>query len=109
MSGLKVAPQIIPFTFGDEPVNAGEMTSAQCTVNKGDPPLQIDWYSKGVKINGNSNGITVTKINNRMSALSIESIKAEHGGPITCTVTNKAGTTNYSSILTVNGTLYTRL
>jgi hypothetical protein len=93
----------MPFNFGEEPVNAGDMTSVQCTVNKGDFPIKIEWYLNGVKIDDQNNGITTGKMNSRISTLSIESIKAEHGGSYTCAASNKAGTTNYTTILIVNG------
>lgn len=94
----------MPFNFGEEPVNAGEMTSAQCSVNKGDMPLQIEWYLNENKIINQKNGIIFTRTTNRISVLSIESISAEHGGSFTCVATNKAGTTNHTSMLIVNGT-----
>jgi len=38
-----VAPQISPFSFGDEPLNRGEVASVNCVVPKGDLPLDIYW------------------------------------------------------------------
>ena len=96
----------MPFSFGDEPVNAEEMTSAQCSVNKGDMPIVINWYFNNEKIKDMKFGISIVKTNNRINTLSIESIKAEHGGLYTCVASNKAGIANYTSALIVNGTYH---
>lgn len=96
----------MPFSFGDEPVNAGDMISAQCSVNKGDLPIVVNWYFNNKKINDMNFGISTSKSSNRINLLSIESIKAEHGGLYTCLASNKAGIANYSSTLVVNGILF---
>lgn len=98
-----MSPQIIPFTFGEHPLNAGDMTSVQCIVSKGDFPIDIKWYFNHKNINDMNFGISIVKTSNRNSILSIESIKAEHGGLFTCIVSNNAGTANYTSALVVNG------
>lgn len=99
-----VKPQILPFDFGDVPINSGEMTSATCSVSKGDLPLNITWIFNKQPIN-RIGGVTISLVNHRLSALSIESVQAEHAGNYTCIATNRAGTTSYSANLNVNGTL----
>lgn len=99
----KVSPQIMAFTFDDEPANPGDMVSLQCTVGKGDLPLEIDWYLNGIKIK-QFDGISITRSSNRINTLTIESIKAEHGGLYACVASNKAGFANHTSMLVVNGT-----
>lgn len=99
----KVSPQIMAFTFDDEPANPGDMVSLQCTVGKGDLPLEIDWYLNGIKIK-QFDGISITRSSNRINTLTIESIKAEHGGLYACVASNKAGFANHTSMLVINGT-----
>ena len=98
-----VLPQIMPFDFGDEPVNSGDMTTVQCAVIKGDFPITISWALNNQSISDIS-GVTISQINKRISSLSIESVEAIHTGMFTCTAVNKAGSTSYSAVLNVNGT-----
>lgn len=99
----------MPFNMGDEPANPGDMVSLQCTVSKGDLPLEIDWYLNGVKISKQHEGISIIRTSNRVNTLSIESIKAEHGGLFACVASNKAGFANHTSMLVVNGTTFNYL
>lgn len=99
---LIVAPQIIPFDFGDEAINAEDMTSLQCTVSKGDLPLNIQWLHNGVVIQP-SEGIIINQMSKRIIAMSIESVHATHAGEYTCSASNKAGTISHTAVLNVNG------
>lgn len=101
---FSVSPQIIPFTFGSEPINSGDMTSLTCTVQKGDLPMNISWTFNGNPINKNAEGISVIKTNKRISQLSIESVNAELAGEYNCVAENDAGVSSHSSTLYVNGT-----
>lgn len=96
-----VLPQIHPFTFGDEEINSGETVSIQCTVLKGDPPLNITWLLNGRPIS-NDEGVTVMKMK-RISTLSIDSVQDVHSGNYTCVVENPAGSDRFSTTLNVNG------
>ena len=49
-------------------------------------------------------GIYVLKIGSRTSILTIESVRAYHGGNYTCTATNPAGQARFTAHLAVNGT-----
>ncbi len=100
---LTVPPQIMPFVFGDEPTNYGESTAVQCMVSKGDLPLTIQWSLNGEPITSESDQITVVKMSPRLSSLSIESINHRHRGVYKCKSSNKAGTTEYTANLIVNG------
>lgn len=99
---LIVAPQIIPFDFGDEAINAEDMTSLQCTVSKGDMPLKIQWLHNGVVIQP-SEGVIISRTSKRISTLSIESVQATNSGEYTCSASNKAGTISHTAVLNVNG------
>ncbi|XP_052739506.1 cell adhesion molecule Dscam2 isoform X46 [Bicyclus anynana] len=98
---VMVLPQIHPFTFGDEPANAGDTVGLQCMVTKGDVPLNITWYLNGKNAN-KIQGITVTKIGHKSSTVSIDSVSFIHTGVYTCYVRNQAGDANYSTELIVN-------
>ncbi|XP_069356510.1 cell adhesion molecule Dscam1 isoform X36 [Maniola hyperantus] len=98
---VMVLPQIHPFTFGDEPANAGDTVGLQCMVTKGDAPLNITWYLNGKDAN-KIQGITVTKIGHKSSSVSIDSVSFIHTGAYTCYVRNQAGDANYSTELVVN-------
>ncbi|XP_065340879.1 cell adhesion molecule Dscam1 isoform X34 [Cloeon dipterum] len=98
---VMVLPQIIPFTFGDEIPNVGELASMQCSVIKGDSPISISWLFNGTELES-SDEIVISKISRKVSALTIESVHASHIGEYTCLAKNAAGATNYSALLHVN-------
>lgn len=100
---FSVAPQIFPFTFGDEPVNSGEAISATCSILKGDFPMDITWAFNGSPIDSErSDQYTITK-SKRLSVLAIDAVAARHAGEYTCTASNKAGASSHTAILAVNG------
>lgn len=78
------------------------MTSASCSISKGDIPLTIFWTFNGQTVD-NGNGVIVSLVNKRLSTLSIESLEAKHAGNYTCIATNAAGEARQTSILQVNG------
>lgn len=99
-----VPPQLLPFEFGDEPANAGDMASLTCAVSKGDQPLNITWVLNGQVIPKNNNmGIVLTVINKKTSILNIDSVSGIHRGTYLCVATNMAGSVNHSAVLEVNG------
>lgn len=95
-------PQIHPFTFGDEPANAGDTVGVQCMVTKGDTPITIKWRLNGKDVK-EIPGITVTMIGHKSSTLSIDSVSLIHTGVYSCLAVNQAGHANYSTELAVNG------
>ncbi|XP_061381094.1 cell adhesion molecule Dscam2 isoform X11 [Danaus plexippus] len=98
---VMVLPQIHPFTFGDEPANAGDTVGISCMVTKGDTPINITWFLNGRDVT-KIQGITVTKIGHKSSSLSIDAVSFIHTGVYTCFVNNQAGHANYSTELVVN-------
>lgn len=104
MQSYLVLPQIVPFNFGDDEINAMDMVSASCTVNKGDFPINIYWTRNGHKIFSND-GISISRTNQRISILSIESVRDRHVGNYSCVAENKAGLVELSAYLWVNGTV----
>lgn len=97
-------PQIMPFVFGEELINAGDTVSAQCTVTKGDLPIKIIWYLNGKLVDKNS-GIFTSNVGKKISTLAIDSVQADHIGEYTCSASNSAGSTNFTTYLKVNGIL----
>lgn len=97
-------PQIVPFDFGfgDEEINAMDMVSASCTVNKGDLPMKITWMRNNQSIYSND-GVSISRTNQRISILSIESVRDRHSGNYTCIAENSGGSVNYTTSLWVNG------
>uniref|UniRef100_A0A182WFX7 Down syndrome cell adhesion molecule n=1 Tax=Anopheles minimus TaxID=112268 RepID=A0A182WFX7_9DIPT len=93
-------PQIMPFEFGDEPFDSSSTVSVQCVVTKGDVPIDIGWMFNGRRISSND-GITVSKLGQKMSTLYIESIRSRHAGSYTCRASNAAGSVEHSSELKV--------
>lgn len=104
-SCVLVTPSISPFTFSKNAVNAGELVQQNCAVTKGDEPLNITWTLNGVDASSVS-GIYVLKIGSKTSILTIESVRAYHGGNYTCTAMNSAGLSQFTAHLAVNGIVF---
>ncbi len=88
-------------------MNLNDWLSTTCSVNKGDLPLDIEWYFTDVNNDTKrlytNDGIVITSTNQRMSILSIEAVKARHRGTYLCRVKNRGGQTSHSSVLAING------
>ena len=95
-------PVIVPFTFGDDPVNQEDYIELMCTVRRGDKPLSLTWSLKGDVISSDAS-MTTTMIGRQTSLLSISSVDYHHSGQYTCRAQNPAGSTTYSADLLVNG------
>lgn len=96
-------PQILPFDFGEEAINEGDLTSVQCVVTKGALPVKISWLFMDKPIVSGLNGVSVMQMNKKISTLTIDSINAEHAGQYTCTAKNSAAETSHSAVLNVIG------
>lgn len=101
---IEVLPQLLPFNFGDEPLNTDEMAAVQCMALKGDLPMKIGWDFNNMPITTVENGVRVVMTSSRISQLTIEAVTAYHRGHYRCVAENKAGRTEYSAELRVNGT-----
>ncbi|XP_059477742.1 cell adhesion molecule Dscam2 isoform X44 [Neocloeon triangulifer] len=98
---VMVLPQLVPFSAGEDPINAGEVISLTCTVLKGDSPISISWFFNGTEIESRDE-ITISKVGKKISMLSIESARADHVGEYTCVAKNAAGATNFTTQLLIN-------
>jgi len=92
----------MPFSFGDESINAGDVVSVQCTVTKGDSPISISWLFNSTELR-NSDEILIGKNSKKVKTLTIESVRASHMGDYTCIAKNAAGATNFTTTLHING------
>lgn len=75
--------------------------SVQCTILKGDNPLNITWKLNNRTIQPGQ-GININTMK-RVSLITMESVHAEHVGTFECIAANEAGYASYSSDLNVNG------
>ena len=98
-------PEIVPFNFGDKPINQGEFAQLSCVVRKGDKPLSITWSLKGDIINSGPT-LTTTMLGTQASMLVISSVDYHHSGIYTCRAENPAGVTTHSAELLVNGNCF---
>lgn len=102
MNTFLVPPRIIPFSFGDSPIFAGEAAQVTCLVSAGDPPLDISW-SFHSKTEMAQLGISTMKNGWKASMLLIEATGYQHRGVYTCIAKNPAGVANFSTTLEING------
>lgn len=93
----------MPFDFGEDPVNEGDTVSVQCTISKGDNPLNITWTLRNKTIDQNQ-GFIISHLK-RVGMLTIDSVQADNAGLYTCFASNPAGSTTYSTFLNINGTV----
>lgn len=98
-----VPPHINHFDFPSKSKKAGDSTSLSCTVDKGDNPIQFEWFQNSKPILNTNEGISIGRFGDKISILGIDSLRAEHSGKYTCKATNFAGSAYYSAILLVNG------
>ena len=97
---------IVPFSFGVDIVNEGEIAQLTCAVRRGDFAISITWSLKGDVISSDP-AITTTMIGQQTSFLMISSVGYRHGGVYTCRATNPAGSVTYSAELLVKGKITT--
>lgn len=74
-----------------------------CMVAKGDLPLDIFWSLNSRPIVNGQHSFSITRLNARTSALSVDSLDAQHRGVYKCLAQNAAGRADFQSELTVNG------
>ena len=70
-------PTIIPFSFGEHPVNQGDSAQLMCAVTRGDRPLSITWSLKG-DIIGSDPVLTTIMIGQQTSLLIIAAVDYQH-------------------------------
>ena len=76
--------------------------TVQCTISKGDLPIDIEWLFNDYAINSFS-GITTSKIGKKVSVLTIDSVNGNNAGNYTCKAKNQAETNRFTAELIVNG------
>ncbi|XP_026814856.1 Down syndrome cell adhesion molecule-like protein Dscam2 isoform X9 [Rhopalosiphum maidis] len=98
---VMVPPQILPFSFGDNPSNAGDKVQVGCTVAKGDQPLRITWNFYGEELSSNM-GVSTMAVGDSMNVLFIPSVAPSNRGNYTCVANNPTGYDSYTAQLLVN-------
>ncbi|XP_022244234.1 Down syndrome cell adhesion molecule-like protein Dscam2 isoform X1 [Limulus polyphemus] len=98
---VSVPPVISPFAFPPEP-REGIRASVMCSVQEGDPPIQITWWKDGELLQTEDDTVTIDTNNNFISTLIIKTLQSEHSGLYTCVASNAAASVNLSATLTVN-------
>ncbi|KAJ8895524.1 hypothetical protein PR048_000860 [Dryococelus australis] len=93
---------IMPFTFGEHPLNEGQLVTVPCAVVEGDSPVSLQWLFNGQPISPRLR-VTLVQLGERNVILSISSVEARHVGIFSCVAENAAGTYELSANLTVNG------
>nr|XP_033326679.1 Down syndrome cell adhesion molecule-like protein Dscam2 isoform X46 [Megalopta genalis] len=98
---VMVIPKLLPFAFGDKPLNSGQVVTVPCAVVEGDQPLKLRWTLNSYPISPHS-GISIVDLGGRGAILSIGSVQATHAGTYTCIAENLAGRHELSADLIVN-------
>uniref|UniRef100_A0A1I8PJY9 Down syndrome cell adhesion molecule-like protein Dscam2 n=1 Tax=Stomoxys calcitrans TaxID=35570 RepID=A0A1I8PJY9_STOCA len=121
-----VPPRISPFSFEDE-ITEGMRTQLMCSSSQGDQPFNITWLKDGSSIKGGMNddavdgkrqndhnpgdgsapkapdpSLTINEYAPFSSILSIHNVTSRHNGNYTCRVTNRAGSVEYTALLSVS-------
>lgn len=97
-------PLIHAFAFEEE-ANSGDSVQLTCHASKGDLPLTIKWLHNHLPMFSHL-GVLTNKIGDRISLLTIPSVKDQNSGDYTCVAENAAGISNYTARLYVNGETY---
>jgi Immunoglobulin domain len=79
-----------------------------CSIIKGDLPLSLWWrFTENDELMANNpttnDGIVITKPSQKVTILTIDAVKARHRGNYTCFAQNRAGISQHSAYLKVNG------
>lgn len=96
-----VAPHLQPFAFDE--ANSGDLIIVHCAVVKGDTPISLKWLFEGRHLEV-GDGVGITALGDRVSALTIPAVRGEHAGEYACVADNPAGRARHSAHLKVNGT-----
>lgn len=92
----------MPFSFGKDVINQGQLGQLVCTILQGDEPISIKWSVQGEDL-GPGPDLTTSQLGSRTSILMISSVSYRHSGTYTCLASNPAGSVSYSAELSVNG------
>ncbi|XP_073989855.1 Down syndrome cell adhesion molecule 1 isoform X9 [Rhodnius prolixus] len=101
---VMVRPRLQPFSFGDKPLNTGQISTLICSLAEGDRPVTLQWLFNGRELYDDRDeiGIKIVQISDGSTLLSINSVEARHAGTYTCVAKNEAGKETYTSNLVVN-------
>lgn len=94
-----------PFSFGDDPLEAGQSASVQCAISDGDLPINITWSFNGELLES-TDDISIAMIGRKSSGINIDIVSHKHAGNYTCTGVNAAGNSSFTAVLNVNGSVF---
>ena len=83
-------------------MRAGDEVYLPCNAYKGDTPMSVRWTFHGRDVSMERE-LTTQAIGDRTNVLLIKSVQHGHSGTYTCTASNAAGRTTYSTELVVKG------
>lgn len=87
----------------------GDTVVANCMVSKGDLPIDIRWVLNQAPLISGEHDVSIVKLNQRTSTLSISSVQGIHRGIFKCQASNRAGEAELSAELHVNGLFDVRI
>nr|XP_050869980.1 cell adhesion molecule Dscam2-like isoform X25 [Vespula vulgaris] len=96
---VMVSPHLQPFSFDE--ANSGDLIIVHCAVVKGDTPISLKWLFEGRHLEV-GDGVGITALGDRVSALTIPAVRGEHAGEYACVADNPAGRARHSAHLKVN-------
>ena len=97
-------PVINSFSF-PKALAEGMHVIITCSILTGDPPISIRWLKDGMTLNKKMLNIEESSMGHLGSSLIFNSVGRSHNGNYTCLAENKAGETNFSAPMQVNGEL----
>lgn len=95
--------------YYDDIINTGDSVDLLCQIQKGDRPIKIHWSFErpghNARYGSEPPTMRTNRISSKSSILSIPHATPAHTGTYTCTASNAAGFSTYSTNITVNGIL----
>lgn len=72
-------------------------------MTSGDFPVNFTWLFNGRQISDAVYDVSMVKLGKKISALSIDIVRAHHAGNYTCVASNTATAVEHTAALVVNG------
>lgn len=97
-------PRILPFSFGEAAIFAGQSAQVTCFVSEGDSPLDITWSFKGQELSTlGKSSLSTTRVGSKASMLVLDAASLQQQGQYSCTAKNPAGVATYNATLRIHG------
>lgn len=99
-------PQTLPMSFASEYASQGDYAQLTCVATKGDFPLKFEWFLNNKPIGSPLTGISTVSAGRQTSLLIVQNVTSRHAGSYECRVSNAAGNSVSTALLTVKGKFY---